>query len=493
MIASKANVVMYFPRDIIFPVKNPLHALVIDDEPQVSSFVAQVLNAEGWQVSEARTAEQAFDMLEDRAWSLVFCDVVLGGTDGYAVLRRFSQQQPEARFVLMTGHGSAAGALDATAIGAYDYLVKPFTVDEIINISANIREQLQIRAKHEKSKLESVSSGYKSDIPLIGKSPKFVECLKMVGRVAPTSLPVLITGESGTGKELVARAIHQRSTRSTGNFVTVNCGAIPTELIESELFGHAKGSFTGADRERVGLWEEASGGTLFLDEITETNPLFQVKLLRALQEGEIRRVGSNRTIKVDVRVIAATNRDIEEEVRGNRFRQDLMYRLNAVTIQLPPLRERREDIPLLAEHFARQVRGAGAPPLKFSNDALELMRNYTWHGNVRELENAVLHAVSLSDDVVYPEHLPTRLRFFAESANESPTAAAGKSSVEAAGTPTMIQAGEDKWLSLAEMEEKYVAQVLSHTGGNKQAAARLLNIDRKTLTRIISRSSQGES
>lgn len=462
-------------------MKTLLNALVIDDEPQISDFVAQVLNSDGWNVSEACDAQQAFEMLQKQPWHLVFCDVMLGGTDGYAVLRRFSEQQPDARFVLMTGHGSAAGALDATAIGAYDYLVKPFTIDDILHIAKLVHEQYQLRTKHKRSIPEILSSGYMSDIPLIGKSPTFVECLKMVGRVATTNLPVLITGESGTGKEVVAKAIHQRSSRASGAFITINCGAVPVELIESELFGHAKGSFTGADRERVGLWEEANGGTLFLDEITETNPLFQVKLLRALQEGEIRRVGSNRTVKVDVRVIAATNRDIEEEVKEGRFRQDLMYRLNAVTIQLPPLRERIEDILLLAEHFAKQVRPPDAPPLKFLSDSLEILKKYSWQGNIRELENTVLHAVSLSDDVVYPEHLPARIRHFSEVLSAQSNGASG-------GNELKQQKRNDEFLSLAEMEAKYVAQVLSSTGGNKQAAARLLNIDRKTLTRIINRS-----
>jgi len=471
---------MYMINDIISLVKNSLSALVIDDEPQVSHLVAKILSSDGWQVSEARTAEQAFEMME-QSWALVFCDVILGGTNGYEVLRRFSTQQSDARFVLMTGQGSAAGALDATAGGAYDYLVKPFKIDDILSISQNVREQFELRSKQVDSDLDDLSSGYKSDIALIGTSPKFVECLKLVGRVAPTNLPVLISGESGTGKEVVAKAIHQRSARVAGSFVTVNCGAIPVELIESELFGHSKGSFTGADRERVGLWEEASGGTLFLDEITETSPLFQVKLLRALQEGEIRRVGSNRTIKVDVRVIAATNRDIEEEVREGRFRQDLMYRLNAVAIQLPPLRERVEDIPLLAEYFAEQVRVNDQAPSNFSTEALEELKNYNWMGNIRELENTVLHAVSLSDDVVYPEHLPTRIRDFAKSSQ-----AETGDKIE---NPTLQTANifGDKWFTLAEMEEKYVAEVLKYTGGNKQAAARLLNIDRKTLIRIINR------
>jgi DNA-binding NtrC family response regulator len=469
---------MLLLRVIISNVKKGLYALVIDDEPQVGGFVAQILRTEGWDVREARSAEQAFEMLPEKKWLLVFCDVVLGGTDGYAVLRRFSEKLSEARFVLMTGHGSAVGALDATAIGAYDYLTKPFTIDDILNISKVVCEEHQHRSKSA-AKPQSSPLDYASDIPLVGKSPKFVECLKMVGRVASTNLPVLITGESGTGKEVVALAIHQRSNRAKGAFVPVNCGAIPVELIESELFGHARGSFTGADRERVGLWEEADGGTLFLDEITETNPLFQVKLLRALQQGEIRRVGSNQYKKVDVRVIAATNRDIEEEVRENRFRQDLMYRLNAVTIELPPLRERVQDISLLAGHFAGQIRPPDAPPVKFSDAAIEMLKKYGWQGNVRELENAVLHAVSMCDDIIYPEHLPLRIRNFTDQASIPTTAA--DSSVH---SPLLKS---EEWVTLAAMEAKYTAQVLASTGGNKQAAARILDIDRKTLMRIVSR------
>lgn len=301
-------------------VKNLPNALVIDDEELVRRLVSDVLQDDGWDVREASTAEEAFDILHEQPWTLVFCDVILGGVDGYEVLRRFVKEQPDARFVLMTGHGSAAGALDATAIGAYDYLVKPFSIDDILRIAQDARPRAKSGSKSSDAKSISAEHGYVSDIPLIGKSPKFVECLKLVGRVAATSLTVLIEGESGTGKEVVARAIHQRSKRASGNFVTVNCGAIPVELIESELFGHSKGSFTGADRERVGLWEEADGGTILLDEVTETSPLFQVKLLRVLQQGEIRRVGSNRTIKVDVRVIAATNRDISTEVGECRTR-----------------------------------------------------------------------------------------------------------------------------------------------------------------------------
>lgn len=464
-------------------MKKSLHALVIDDEPQISSLVAHVLMDDGWTVVEARTASQAIEHLKQQPWSLVFCDVVLGGPDGYSVLREFTELQPDAKFILMTGQGSAAGALDATSIGAYDYLLKPFSINDIIRISTVVKDQL--RSRTQRDKVDKPSVGYESDLPLIGTSPKFVDCLKMVGRVAGTNLPVLITGESGTGKEVVARAIHQRSKRAAHSFVTVNCGAIPTELIESELFGHARGSFTGADRERVGLWEEATGGTLFLDEITETNSLFQVKLLRALQEGEIRRVGSNKNVKVDVRVIAASNRDIETEVDNGRFRQDLMYRLNAVTIHLPPLRERKIDIPQLAVHFARAVASSSNWTPRFSEQAFEVLQNYEWPGNIRELENAVLHAVSLSDDIIYPEHLPKRvIGGIGAGSNVDPDV----------GNDLLTDGSrvQEKFLPLAEMERAYVSKVLAHSGGNKQAASRILEIDRKTLARIVGRKQPNE-
>jgi two-component system, NtrC family, response regulator AtoC len=455
-------------------------ALVIDDEPSVLGFVAEVLRSDGWTITEAENADQAYQAMQAESFDLVFCDVMLGSTDGYSVLRRFAADQPGARFVLMTGHGSAAGALDATAIGAFDYLVKPFSVSDVLRIAEVVREQISRRSAAGTARDIDISSapGYTSDIPLIGKSPRFVECLKMVGRVAPTSLPVLITGESGTGKEIVANAIHRRSKRADGPFITVNCGAIPVELIESELFGHAKGSFTGASGDRMGLWEEAAGGTLFLDEITETPPQFQVKLLRALQESEIRRVGANRTIKVDARIICATNRDIEQEVIEGRFRQDLMYRMNAVTIKLPPLRERAEDIPLLASHFASRV---AASKVSFAADASKTLKSYPWPGNVRELENAVLHAVSMADDVIYPEHLPERVRTNGSPAGSHPSPPPN------GGDPLDIEFVPGEIPSLAEMEVRYVTRVLHYTGGNKQAAARVLNIDRKTLGRILAR------
>src|SRR6202165_968245 len=360
-------------------VDRTLQAWVIEDEQPVRDFVCTVLEIDGWKVSRAASAEEAFEMLGQENWPVVFCDVMLGGADGFAVLRRFKEELPETKVVLMTGHGNAAGALDATAFGAYDYLLKPFGVEELQSLSAALRDQLSHRP-HRVS-IGTRAGARDSDIDLVGRSHAFIEVMKQVGRVAATNLPVFLTGESGTGKELVASALHQHSGRADRAFVAVNCGAIPAELIESELFGHTRGSFTGAERDRRGLWEEADGGTVFLDEITETSPSFQVKLLRVLQEREIRRVGSNQTRRVDVRVIAASNCDVDEEVKARRFRTDLFYRLNAVSIMLPPLRERREDIPPLAQAFADRVYSLN-PAVRFSPEAVTLFDQYPWPGNI---------------------------------------------------------------------------------------------------------------
>jgi two-component system, NtrC family, response regulator AtoC len=445
-------------------------ALVIDDEAHVRDFVSTVLRNEGWSVSESASAEEAFEMLKDADWSVVFCDVVLGGADGYSVLRRFKEELPETKVVLMTGHGTAVGAMDATAFGAYDYLLKPFGPEELESLSLALRAQLLDRPRRISLKRRV---GYRSDIELLGCSHAFIDVMKQVGRIAPTNLTVLLTGESGTGKELVASAIHQRSGRADRPFVAVNCGAIPSELIEAELFGHTKGSFTGADRDRRGLWEEADGGTVFLDEITETNLSFQVKLLRVLQEGEIRRVGSNEMQKVDVRVIAASNRDVEAEVKAGRFRNDLFYRLNAVSLVLPPLRDRREDIAPLAESFAQLVFSL-SPSVRFSPEALELLGRYHWPGNIRELENAVVRAAAICDGTVRVKDLPERVQQASENR-------------DAAEVNHLHQPIKEEWSLLSEVEGRYVARVLGHTRGNKQAAARVLGVDRKTLDRMIKR------
>jgi DNA-binding NtrC family response regulator len=451
-----------------------MQALVIDDDAQVRVFVSRVLQDEGWNVTEADSAETAFEMLRDQKWSTVFCDVVLGGADGFSVLRRFKDELPQTKVVLMTGHGTASGALDATAFGAYDYLLKPFSVEDLKSLSHALTERLA-KTPHHRQLARKRAGSYESDIDLVGRSGVFIAVMKQVGRVAGTGLPVLLTGESGTGKEVVASALHQRSQRSEKSFVAVNCGAIPSELIESELFGHVRGSFTGADRDRRGLWEEADGGTVFLDEITETTPAFQVKLLRALQEGEIRRVGSNQTQKLDVRVIAASNRDVEGEVKAGRFRQDLFYRLNAVSIELPPLRERREDILPLTKYFAERVYSLNSS-VSFSPEALALLETYPWPGNIRELENAVVRAAAMCDGTIRVQDLPERVRDYRVVVGDG----------DATTQVVQIDLAEP-WVTLAEIEGRYVGRVLQHTRGNKQAAARLLSVDRKTLDRMIKR------
>ncbi len=455
-------------------MENKLHVLVIDDEPAVTRLVATVLREDDWEVTESESAEQAFEMLRDHEWALVFCDVQLGGADGFSVLRRFKEELPTTKVVLITGHGTASGALDATSFGAYDYLLKPFGPDELQSLSRALRDQLTQQSRRLRAPYGSAASHV--DEAVLGRSEAFIGVMKKVGRVAATNLPVLLTGESGTGKEVVASLLHGRSSRRDQPFIAVNCGAISADLIEAELFGHVKGSFTGADRDRKGLWEEADRGTVFLDEITETTPAFQVKLLRALQEGEIRKVGSSQTLRVDVRVIAASNRDVEAEVEAGRFRKDLFYRLNAVSIVLPPLRERKEDILLLAKSFAERVY-ALSPQVKFSVEALERLEEYPWPGNIRELENAVVRATAVCDGTIQVTDLPERVQKFNKKTGPSVPADSEKGDAPVA----------EEMTSLATVEGRHVARVLAHTGGNKQAAARILEVDRKTLDRMIKR------
>ena len=462
-------------------LRSKMKALVVDDDDVIRSNVAEVLINEGWEVCQASSAEQALELLDREPWALVFCDVRLsndGAQDGYHILRSFTEEQPDAQIILMTGHVSAVGALDAVSSGAYDYLMKPFENSDIKRISTAVRRGIAKRERQRISdELPPTPAVYTSDIDLVGVSAAFVEVMKLVGRVASTNLPVLITGESGTGKEIVARAIHRRSQRAAQAFIAVNCGALPAELIESELFGHVRGSFTGATVDRRGLWQEADRGTVFLDEITETSPAFQVKLLRAVQEGEVRPVGSNQTHRVDVRVIAATNRDADEQVREGRFRQDLLYRLNAVTIHLPPLRQRREDIRPLAKYFADRTLGPDARPIGFSKDAMWLLENYEWPGNIRELENAVVRAAALCDQIVRPEDLPERVQRSVRAGQSPPSAA----------SETNSASYDDSTMSLADVERRHIMRVLARTGGNKQAAARILGIDRTTLQRKLER------
>lgn len=454
-----------------------LQALVIDDEPAVRGFVAEVLRQEGWEVTEADSAEHAFDILHERDWSAVFCDVVMGGADGFSVLRRFKEELPGTRVVLMTGYGTAAGAMDASVWGAYDYLLKPFGVEAVQSLSRSISEELVSEPEAPEVPHRVITTPSDLDINLVSRSETFIKLMQQIGRVATTDLPVLLMGESGTSKEVAASALHRRSLRADKPFVAVNCGAIPAESIEAELFGEGSGLIAGTHQVRRGLWEQADGGTLFLNEIDETTPAFQMKVLRALQEGGIRPLGSTQTVSVDVRLVAASKLDIEEQVRSGKFRQDLFYRLNAVSIFLPPLRERREDISPLAHSFAERVNSRPAPIL-FSEEALNLLQSYPWPGNIRELENTIARAVALCDGRIRPQDLPERVRNYKEEHRPA------KASKEAKARSTEA---EEELSSLAEMERKHVTKVLAHTKGNKQAAARLLEVDRKTLDRMIKR------
>ena len=313
------------------------------------------------------------------------------------------------------------------------------------------------------------------DVELVGRSPAFIEAMKQVGRVSGTNLPVLLTGEFGTEKELIASAIHHRSARADQPFVTVNCGAIPADSIEAELFGHVQGIPTSADRAHRGVWEEADGGTVFLNEVTHLTLSLQAKLLRVIQLGEVRRVGANETQKVNLRVIAASDRNVDQEVAAGRFRSDLFSRLSSVSIVLPPLRKRPEDIAPLAQSFADRVYSLN-PTVKFAPEALALLERYSWPGNIRELENVVIRAVGMCDGTIRVKDLPHRVRNFSQKETETGTVQNGA-----------VDRAPEEWVPLSEIEGRYVAQVLEHTRGNKQAAARVLAIDRKTLDRMIKR------
>jgi two-component system nitrogen regulation response regulator NtrX len=359
--------------------------LVVDDEEGIRHVLGQLLEYEGHDVREASNAAEALTTYADFRPDLVFMDVKMARVDGLEALTRLRQQDPNALVVMISGHGTIETAVEATRRGAYDFLEKPLDTDRILLILRNALQQRGLVDENARLRGE-VESRHE----IVGNSFAIRQVLERVERVAPTDARVLITGENGTGKELVARALHRLSPRAESPFVEVNCAAIPSELIESELFGHLKGSFTGAHEDRSGKFELANGGTLFLDEVGDMSLAAQAKVLRALQEGMVTRVGSGKTVQVDVRVVAATNKDLPEEIRGGRFREDLYHRLNVIPLHVPSLRERRDDIPLLIRHFTqRAVREAAAPPKDFAPEAITRLQSMDWSGNVRELRNTV--------------------------------------------------------------------------------------------------------
>jgi DNA-binding NtrC family response regulator len=446
--------------------------LVVDDDTVARDLLADALKKEGYNVEAYATGEEAIARGREGRVDLVLTDIRMGAVDGLTVLREFKRMSQETAIVVLTAFGSLEGAIEAIKQGAYDYLAKPFKKEEIKLVVQRSLDHCRLLRENTKFREELKSKDEWS--PLVGSSPAMLEVYKLVARVSESRSTVLLQGESGTGKELIARAIHGNSPRRDKPFVPVNCGALPDTLLESEMFGYEKGAFTGAVGTKTGLFESANGGTLFLDEIGELGQALQVKLLRVMQDQEVRRVGGTNSIKVDVRMIAATNRDLEQLVKEGKFRDDLFYRLNVVRITLPSLKEREEDIPMLAHHFLHKCAGGATTAVRgFHPDTMECLQRYRWPGNVRELENAIERAVSLSHGpLLTPDDLPAQIR-------QAPAPADHK--------PDMPDTAESVYLTLEEVEKRHLVRVLKETKGNKVKAAKILGIDRRTLYRMAER------
>ncbi|WP_058914217.1 sigma-54-dependent response regulator transcription factor ZraR [Entomohabitans teleogrylli] len=430
--------------------------LVVDDDISHCTILQALLRGWGYDASVAANGLEALEQVQQQVFDLVLCDIRMAHMDGIATLKEIKAVNPAIPVLIMTAYSSVETAVETLKAGALDYLTKPLDFEQL-------QQTIACALAHTRQQESAPAAGEASQYGMIGRSAALRQLLSTINMVAPSDATVLICGESGTGKELVARALHAGSSRRDKPLVALNCAALNESLLDSELFGHEKGAFTGADRRREGRFEEAQGGTLFLDEIGDIPPLMQVKLLRAIQEREVQRVGGNQTIAVDVRLIAATHRNLADEVRAERFREDLYYRLNVVTIEIPPLRQRREDIPLLAAHFLQRFTGRNRKTIKgFTPQAMDLLIHYRWPGNIRELENAVERAVVLlTGDYISERELPL--------------------SITGAGRPAPLEHGGDAILPLAEAEREIILAALEKTGGNKTAAARQLGITRKTL------------
>ncbi|HEY5377097.1 MAG TPA: sigma-54 dependent transcriptional regulator [Polyangiaceae bacterium] len=462
----------------------PPRVLVVDDEPTLRRTLARLLNSRNMTVLTADDGAQAIDLLGREQVDVVLVDLMMPNVGGLELLDHVRSSHAGVEVIMMTAFGDVETAVKAVRAGAYHFLTKPFRSNDEVVLTvtkAAERRRLVDRALLLERRLEQMEKFGE----LIGNSTAMQEVYRLAIGVAPTSSTVLILGESGTGKELTARAIHGHSPRVNNPFVAVNCSAIPVDLVESELFGHVRGAFTGATATRAGLFESADRGTLFLDEVGDLPPLAQVKLLRALQEGEVKRVGSNETRIVDVRVVAATNVDLRSRIAAGRFREDLFYRLNVVPISLPALRERREDIPLLAYHFLQKYASrSGSQVKRISTDAMRLLAGHHWQGNVRELENAIEHAVVFCrDDTMTPAELP-----FGRPSNGAPPETNGS-----AGADPAIEAlfelpyREAKEKSLEAFETAYFEGLLARTQGNVSEAARQAGLDRSNFRRAVKR------
>jgi len=438
--------------------------LIVDDDPVALDLLREVLSKESYEVASALSAEEAISQGIENIFDVIITDVRMGEKDGMDVLRSFKKTSPETAVIMITAFGSIDTAIEAIREGAFDYISKPFKLEEIKITVRRALEQRRLLRENQYYRQELLEKYQFKNV--IGRTPQMFQVYKTIARVADTKSTILLYGERGTGKELVARSIHYNSQRSDRPFVTVDCASLVETLMESELFGHVRGAFTGALQAKRGLFEEADGGTLFLDEVGNLSLSTQAKLLRFLQEYEIKRVGGTENIKVDVRVIAATNQFLEPLIKSGNFREDLFDRLNVVPISLPPLREKKEDIPLLIIHFLQKSSEENRKQISYiSPEALDILTQYSWPGNVRELRHTIERAVVLSTQpIILPEDLPKKM--LEEVKGEE------------------IQFPEEL-LPLREVERRYVLKVLRETKGNKKKASEILGIDRTTLYRIL--------
>jgi DNA-binding NtrC family response regulator len=447
--------------------------LVVDDDPEMCRLLSDVLTEEGHRVETAINGKEALARLSEET-NLVITDLRLKEMEGLSLMHQMKQQYPGLSVIIVTAFGTIESAIEAMKRGAYDYIPKPFKMEELTLIVQKALQEAALRREVARLRKE-IGREYRFE-NIIGKSKAMQAIFDLIQRIAGSSTNVLITGESGTGKEMVAKAIHYNSPRKDRPFVPVNCAAIPETLLESELFGHIRGAFTDAKSDKRGLFEEASGGTLFLDEISEIPMSLQAKLLRVLQDKEVRRVGSNLQVKVDVRVVVASNLDLAEQVKQHRFRDDLFYRLNVIHIEVPPLRERRDDILPLAYHFLKKYQQEAKKPIaNIHPSAIALLLEYPWPGNVRELENVIERAVILArGEEIRIEDLPA-----------STTGKREEYSI--------LEQALERQLPLEELERQYIIRMLERTGGNKYKAAQILGIDRKTLYRKLAQSKEEET
>ncbi|HET7462279.1 MAG TPA: sigma-54 dependent transcriptional regulator [Longimicrobium sp.] len=442
--------------------------LIVDDETAILDTLRILLKREGFQVETAVGGQQGIDRMNDTKPDVVLTDVRMPGVGGLEVLLAARELDPSLPVILMTAQASLQTAIRAVNEGAYYYIQKPFANDELVAIVRRAAESRQLKRENQQLRTEIRRRDRGDSVRPIGRSKPFQDSLKLAETVAPTDSTVLISGESGTGKEVLARYIHELSARADGPFVSINCGALPENLLESELFGHVRGSFTGAVRDKQGLFVAAKGGTFFLDEVGEMSPATQVKLLRVLQEREVIPVGATEALPVDVRIVAATNRDLDEEIRRGGFRSDLFYRLNVITLHLPPLRDRSEDVALLAEHFLNRFSATRGRELRLAPETMAVLQAYDWPGNVRELENALERAAVMSPaEQIQPSALPAR--------------------ITERGPQPLVAASLPPNPTLEIIERAYIHWVLQSESGNKTRAAEVLGIDPSTLYRKLLR------